>query len=162
MRSASFLVALCVAGSAHAATPTPADGVGLAQLKVSGPSLTGTCGNAAIEVVGMERNATTGRRQLGQDAAITITSGNRSLRIGPGAEGEAGIYLQDRNKLECLDTPTGPKLLLTMYCGGRACAPVDYRVFDTQTAAVTSQPDAADECDAACAKKALGTAVPRE
>ncbi|PZQ33272.1 MAG: hypothetical protein DI562_02055 [Stenotrophomonas acidaminiphila] len=129
--------------------------------KVSGSSITGSCGVASVRISGALRDAA-GAHVIGPDGAVAVRSGSRTLTVGPGPKGNAGVFLQDRNTLDCVDTPKGPKLLLTLYCDGRACAPMDYRVIDPNGAQILSTQDNLDECDTACAEKALGTSVPRE
>lgn len=138
-----------------AANASPPTGVALEQQKSQGSSISGSCGPAQLKVNGVQPDTL-----IGPEGAIRITSGKSSLTIGPGAKGNSGIYLQDRNKLHCLSTPTGPKLVLALYCDGRSCAPVDYRVIDPSTAKVIGRLSSMDECDAKCATKALGTEIP--
>ena len=92
--------------------------------------------------------------------AIAIQSGKSVLKISPDPESGPKIFLQDRNKLHCVSTPSGPKLVLAMICYARSCAPIDYRVIDPNTLKVINKVDNMEECDAACAEKALGAKLP--
>ncbi|TQM03685.1 hypothetical protein FB548_3645 [Pseudoxanthomonas sp. 3HH-4] len=116
---------------------------------------------ASLRITGALRD-TAGQHTIGPVGAIALHSGSRTLTVGPGPEENAGIFLQDRNTLDCVETSSGPKLVLTLYCDRRACAPVDYRVIDPSNAQIISRQDTFDECDAMCAESALGTSVPRE
>ena len=116
---------------------------------------------AMVRIAGMETEPSGAQHFIGPQGVISITSATSSLTIGPSPDGNAGIFLQDRNALHCISTPKGPKLVLAMYCDGRACAPVDYRVIDPNATRVISKQDPSDECDVACAQRALGTTLPR-
>lgn len=161
MRASWFTVMILTNISAYATTPAPAGGVALEQQTMSGASVSGTCGRAVVHISGVERDPTTGGLHIASSGALSIVS-DRELLVGPGPEGNTGVFLQDRNKIQCLHTPAGPRIILAMYCDGRACAPVDYRIIDANTAEIVSAPDQADECDARCARMALGVSVPKE
>lgn len=157
----SLLLALSLS-----AVSANADTLGAIQLdnqKTSGQSVSGTCGPATVKV-----SDTTEDRPMdpsgfsGSYGAISIGSGKSALTISPQTDSGSGsgIFLQDRNKLHCLSSPTGPKLVLVMICHARSCAPIDYRVIDPKTTKVISKQDNMDECDAICATKALGAPLP--
>ncbi len=128
--------------------------------KAAGGGVSGTCGPATIRISDIDKDPIDSRGFSGSYAAITIQSGKASLTISPDPDSGSTIFLQDRNKLHCVSTPGGPKLVLAMYCDGRSCAPVDYRVIDPSTAKVINKLDNMDECDAPCAQKALGASLP--
>lgn len=153
-----LLLALCLSGVAAAASADQA--VKLDNQKAGGGGVSGTCGAATIWISHIDNDPIDSRGFSGSYAAITIQSGNSSLTISPDPNTGSTIFLQDRNKLHCVSTPVGPKLVLAMYCDGRSCAPVDYRVIDTETAKVMNKLDNMDECDEACGKKALGVPLP--
>jgi hypothetical protein len=154
------LLVLSASASAGGSKPQP---IKLENQKATGQSVTGTCGPAVVKVTGLEAgDAMASSGFSGLTATISIQSGNSTLMISPDPDSGSNIFLQDRNKLQCVITPSGPKLILAMYCYGRSCAPVDYRVIDAKTAMVISKQDKMDECDAVCARKALGAPVPSE
>lgn len=129
--------------------------------KATARSVSGTCGPAAIQIWDSEKDSPwTSAGFSGSYTNISIQSGKSVLKISPDPENVSGIFLQDRNKLHCVRTPSGPKLILAMFCYARACAPVDYRVIDPKTAKVINKLDNMDECDALCAQKALGVRLP--
>ena len=160
MRLPLFLALSLTSLLSYATDTSASRGVELEQMKASGSSITGACGAATVKVSGVEVDPTTLGSFIGPEGVISLASGRTSLTIGPGPEGNAKVFLQDRNKLHCLTTPKGPRLILSMYCFARSCAPVDYRVIDPATAKVVSNQDGMDECDQACAGKALGLVVP--
>jgi hypothetical protein len=149
---APTLLLFCAA--AHAS-----DGVRLDGLAVAGSRATGTCGNAAVRVQGIDPdNPYRVDGLISANGVITIKGEKTTLTIG--GEPTSGIYLQDQNKLHCLASPKGPRLVLASYCFGRDCAEVDYRVIDPAAARVISSQNSAEECDEACAEKALGMKLP--
>ncbi len=124
-------------------------------------SVSGTCGPAAIQIRSSEKDSPLISPGFsGSYTTISIQSGKSVLKISPDAENVSGIFLQDRNKVHCVRTPSGPKLILAMYCHANACAPVDYRIIDAKTAKVINKLDNMDECDARCAQIALGVQLP--
>ena len=137
--------------------------IALENQKATAQSVSGSCGPAAIQIRDSESGKDspwTSTGFSGSYTAISIQSGKSVLKISPGPENVSGIFLQDRNKLHCVNTPSGPKLILAMFCYARACAPVDYRVIDPKTAKVINKLDNMEECDALCAQKALGVQLP--
>lgn len=154
----SLLVALSLSGGAAAAGTDQV--VKLENQKAAGGGVSGTCGAATIRISDIDKDPIDSRGFSGSYAAIAIQSGESSLTISPDPHSGSIIFLQDRNKLHCVATPAGPKLVLAMYCDARACAPVDYRVIDPKTAKVIHKLDNMDECDASCAEKALGSPLP--
>lgn len=156
----SLLLALALSGGAAAAGADQA--VKLADQKAGGGAVSGTCGPATIRISGIDKDPADSRGFSGSYAAISITSGKSSLIISPDPDSGSTIFLQDRNKLHCVSAPAGPRLVLVMYCDGRSCAPVDYRVIDSKTVKMINKLDNMDECDAACAQKALGVKLPVE
>lgn len=154
----SLLLAFSLSGVAAAAGADQA--VKLENQKVAGGGLSGTCGAATIWISDIHKDPIDSRGFSGSYAAITIQSGKSSLTISPDPNSGSTIFLQDRNKLHCVSTPAGPKLVLAMYCDGRSCAPVDYRVIEPRTAKVLNKLDNMDECDAGCAEQALGSRLP--
>ena len=161
---AVIILLFCGASTVVAAPPNAPQertGVRLDALKVSGHTATGTCGPAKIEIRGVDAdNPHETRRLISSQSSITIRNGKASLAIG--GEISSELFLQDQNKLHCLPTPKGPRLVLASYCFARHCAPVDYRVMDPATVKVISRQNADDECDARCAEKALGVQLPEE
>ena len=159
---AVILLLLCAASTVVAAPPNAAQertGIRLDALKVSGHSATGTCGPARIEIQGLDAyNLHETRGLVSSQGMITIRNGKASITIG--GDVSSDIFLQDQNKLHCLPTPTGPRLVLAGYCFARFCAPVDYRVIDPTNVRVVSRQNADNECDAQCAAKALGAKLP--
>jgi hypothetical protein len=155
---AAILLLLGVASTVVATPPNAPQertGIRLDALKTSGHTATGTCGSAKIEIQGVDADNPHQTRQLiSSQGSITIRNGKSSLAIG--SEISSEIFLQDQNKLHCLPTPKGPRLVLASYCFARACAAVDYRVIDPATVKVVSRQNADDECDARCAETALG------
>lgn len=158
-RPLSVLLTLSLfAVSAHAGT----DAIKLDNQKTIGQSIYGTCGSATVSITGAEKDSPADSTGFsGLYSAITIQSGKSSLKISPDPDSGSTIFLQDRNKLYCVSTPKGRKLILALICYGRSCAPVDYRVIDPGTATVINKLDNMDECDAACAQKALGAPLPQ-
>jgi hypothetical protein len=160
---ASLITALLILSASASAGGSEPQPIKLENQKADGQSVTGTCGPAAIKVTGMETgDAMAFSGFSGLTTTIAIQSGSSSLKISPDPDSGSNIFLQDRNKLHCVTTPSGPKLILAMYCYGRSCAPVDYRVIDPKTTKVISKQDNMEECDAVCARKALGAPVPSE
>jgi hypothetical protein len=161
---AIFLLFFCATATAVAAPPNAPQertGISLDALKTSAHTATGTCGSAKIEIQGADADNPHETRQLiSSQASITIRNGKSSLAIG--GVSPSGIFLQDQNKLHCLPTPKGPRLVLASYCFARFCAPVDYRVIDPATVKIVSRQNADDECDARCAEKTLGTKLPED
>lgn len=161
---AVILLLFCGASTVVAAPPNAPQertGIRLDALKVSGHTATGSCGPAKIEIQGVDAdNPHETRGLIFSQGVITIRTGKSSLTIG--GEITSEIFLQDQNKLHCLPTPKGPRLVLASYCFARHCAPVDYRVMDPATVKVISRQNADDECDARCAEKALGTKLPED
>lgn len=155
----SLLLALSLSGvSAHAATP---GAIKLENQKTNGQAISGTCGSATVKVSDTAEDGPMDSSGIsGSHGEISIQSGKSTLTISPQTDSGTGIFLQDRNKLHCVSSPTGLKLVLVMTCYARSCAPVDYRVIDPKTAKVISQQDHMDECDEVCAKKALGAELP--
>lgn len=143
--------------TAYAATP---EAIKLDNQKTVASVVTGTCGPATVRITDTDKDPINEMGFHGSYSAIQIQSGKSSLSIGPDAPSGSPFYLADRNRLHCLSTPTGPKLVVVMYCYGRSCAPVDYRVIDASTAKVINKLNDIDECDAACAQKALGVPLP--
>ena len=132
------LLVLSASASAGGSQPQP---IKLENQKATGQSVTGTCGPAVVKVTGLEAgDAMASSGFSGLTATISIQSGNSTLKISPDPDSGSNIFLQDRNKLHCVITPSGPKLILAMYCYGRSCAPVDYRVIDPKTAKVNDTP----------------------
>lgn len=160
MRNAiSLLVAFALSGAAAAGSSDQA--VKLEQQKSNAGTVSGMCGPASVGISNINQDAPVDATGFsGLHTVITIGSGKSRLTIGPVPEAGSTIFLQDRNKLHCMGTPNGPKLVLAMICYGRSCAPVDYRVIDPKTAKVINRLDNMDECDTACAEKALGVALP--
>lgn len=151
---APTLLLLCA--TAHAG-----EGVRLDGFSTAGGKATGTCGKAVVQIQGMDpANQSDGDSLIPSHGVITIKGEKATLTIG--GESTSGVYLQDQNKLHCLASPKGPRLVLASYCFGRDCAEVDYRIIDPATARVISQQTSADECDEACAEKALGIQLPEE
>ena len=157
-----ILLLLCVASAVAAAPPnTPQEltGIHLDALKVTGQTATGTCGPARIEIQGLDAdNPHETRGLVSSQGMITVRNGKASLTIG--GEVSSDLFLQEQNKLHCLPTPTGPRLVLAGYCFARFCAPVDYRVIDPTNVRVISRQNPDNECDAKCAEKALGSKLP--
>jgi hypothetical protein len=155
---AVILLLLCGAATAGAAPPNAAQertGIRLDALNVTGHTATGTCGPARIEIQGLDAdNSHETRGLISSQGIITIRNGKALLAIG--GEISSDIFLQDQNKLHCLPTTKGPRLVLASYCFAKFCAPVDYRVIDPTTVKVISRQNADNECDAGCAEKALG------
>ena len=148
------LLLLCAA--AHAG-----EGVRLNGLSAAGGNATGTCGKAVIHIQGMDpANPSDGGSLIPSHGVITIKGEKATLTIG--GESTSGIYLQDQNKLYCVASPKGPRLVLASYCFGRDCAEVDYRVIDPATARAISQQTSIEECDEVCAEKALGMTLPKD
>ena len=159
---AVILLLLCAASAVGAAppnTPQAATGIRLDALKVSGHMATGACGPARIEIQGLDAdNPHETRGLVSSQGMITVRNGKASLTIG--GEVSSDLFLQEQNKLHCLPTPTGPRLVLAGYCFARFCAPVDYRVIDPTNVRVISGQNPDNECDAKCAEKALGAKLP--
>ena len=159
---ALLLVLVCGASTVVASPPSATQqrtGIRLDALKVSGHTATGTCGPAKIEIQGLDAdNPHETRGLISSQGTITIRNGKASLTIG-GEDGSV-FFLQDQNKLHCLPTPKGPRLVLASYCFARFCAPVDYRVIDPTNVRVVSRQNPDNECDARCAEKALGLKLP--
>ena len=132
-----------LAVSANAGT---SDAIKLDNQKTTGQAISGTCGSATVRILGAQKQDPINETGFhGSNAAIEIQSGKSSLKISPDTDSGSGIFLQDRNKLHCVSTPGGAKLLLAMYCYGTSCAPVDYRVIHPSTAKVIGfYPDSAD------------------
>jgi hypothetical protein len=151
---APTLLLFCAA--AHAGQGIQLDG-----LSVAGSTATGTCGKAAVRVQGIDPDNPHGVDGLiSANGVITIKGEKSTLTIG--GESATDIYLQDQNKLHCLASPNGPRLVLASYCFGRDCAEVDYRVIDPAAARVISSQNSVEECDKACAERALGTTLPKD
>ncbi len=162
MRNQLSLV-LALSLSTVAAYAGTADAIKLDNQKTSGNLISGTCGTATVKVTDANKDPDSPMDATGFSArytAISVQSGEASLKISPDPESGSVVFLQDRNKLHCASTPTGPKLILAMYCYARSCAPLDYRVIDTATAKVISKQDDMEECDAVCAESALGIRIP--
>lgn len=159
MRTTTLLIALSLAlAPAYAATP---NAIKLGNQNTVGATVSGTCGPASVRVIDAEKQDPINEAGFnGFNTVIEIQSGAASLTIDEKPHSGTPIYLQDRNKLHCVSTPTGPKLLVVMHCFGSRCASVDYRVIDPKTAKVISKQDDMDECNVACAQKALGAPVP--
>lgn len=136
-------------------------GIQLDGLSVAGSTATGTCDKAAVRIQGIDADNPYGVDDLiSATGIITIKGEKATLTIG--GESASGIYLQDQNKLHCLASPKGPRLVLASYCFGRDCAEVDYRVIDPASTRVVSQQTSLEECDEACAEKALGMKLPED
>ncbi|MES2670655.1 MAG: hypothetical protein V4673_09600 [Pseudomonadota bacterium] len=159
---AVILLLLCAASAVGAAPPNAAQertGIRLDALKVTGHAATGTCGPARVEIQGLDaENPHETRGLVSSQGMITVRNGKASLAIG--GDVSSDIFLQEQNKLHCLPTPTGPRLVLAGYCFARFCAPVDYRVIDPTNVRVISRQNSDNECDAKCAEKALGAKLP--
>lgn len=141
------------------ATAHAGQGIQLDGLSVAGSTATGSCGKAAVRVQGIDPDNPYGVKGLiPANGIITIKGEKATLTIG--GESASGIYLQNQNKLHCLASPKGPRLVLASYCFGRSCAEVDYRVIEPATARVISSQNSAEECDDACAEQALGMKLP--
>lgn len=137
------------------------DGIQLDGFTLSGGAATGTCGPAQVHIQGVDAaSSDTVSGLIPAEGVIIIRVDRASLTIG--GEAARGIFLQDENKLHCLPTPRGPRLVLASYCFGRDCALVDYRVIDPATVGVVSEQTAAEECDEGCAERALGMALPAD
>lgn len=134
-------------------------GIRLDQMQTSGSVATGRCGSAEVKVQGIEPDPQApGQTRISSQAKITVISGRASLNIG--SEDQATIYLQDHNKLHCVDTAKGRHLVLATVCFARDCSPVDFRVIDPSTLKVVGLPKGLEECDRACAEKAIGQKLP--
>jgi hypothetical protein len=159
---ALLLALLCGASTVVASPPSATQqrtGIRLDTLTVTGHTASGTCGPAKIAIQGVDAdNAHETRGLISSQGTITIRNGKASLTIG--GEISSDIFLQDQNKLHCLPTPKGPRLVLAGYCFARFCAPVDYRVINPTTAKVISRQNPDGECDARCAEMALGLKLP--
>lgn len=156
-----LLLSLSLSVSAAAAGTSQA--IKLDNQKTGGQTISGTCGPATVRISDAEKESPVNSMGFdGSYAAITIQSGKSSLIISRDPNSDSGIFLQDRSKLHCVSTPTGPKLILATYCFARYCTPVDYRVIDPNTAKVIHKLNDMNECDAACAQKALGVPLPEE
>ena len=130
-------------------------------MQISDSSATGRCESAEIKVQGIEPDPhAPGQTRISSQGKITVVSGSASLNIG--SEDQATIYLQDHNKLHCVDTAKGWRLVLATVCFARYCTPVDYRVIDPSTAKVVGMPKGLEECDRAGAEKALGQRLPED
>ena len=166
MRSILLVTALLLTLPALATPPQASDtppasaGIRLDQLQVSGSTATGRCGGAEVKIKGIEPDPGDARQtRISSEGKITVLSGRASLSIGN--DGQAAIYLQDHNKLHCVDTAKGWRLVLAAICFARYCTPVDYRVIDPSTAKVVGMPKGMEECNKACAEKALGAKLPQ-
>ena len=144
-------------GSAYAATP---EAIKLDNQKTVASVVTGTCGPATVRITDTEKDPINEMGFHGSYSAIKIQSGKSNLTISPDPHSDTPFFLQDRNRLHCVSTPTGPKLVVVMFCYGSSCSSVDYRVIDPNTAKVINKLSDIDECDAACAQKALGVSLP--
>jgi hypothetical protein len=151
--AALFLSVVC----AYAGTPDP---VKLDKQKKVGKTISGTCGLATVQISDPEMEDPINSAGVSANTAITIKSGKSALKISPDPSNASNIFLQDRNKVHCVSTPAGPKLLLALVCDGRSCAPIDYRVIEPSTAKVINKLVNMDECDEVCAEKALGLPLP--
>ncbi len=168
MRTTLLATALLLTLPAFAAPPSQATGtppgsagIRLDQLKTSGSAATGRCGSAEVKVQGIEPDPQApGQTRISSQGKITVISGRASLNIG--SDDQATIYLQDHNKLHCVDTAKGRRLVLATVCFARYCTPLDYRVIDPSTAKVVGMPKGLEECDRACAEKALGQRLPED
>ena len=149
---------LLLSAAVHAGEGVRLNGI---SISTADGKATGTCGKAIIQIQGMDpANQSDGGSLIPSHGVITIKGETASLTIG--GESASGIYLQDQNKLHCVASPKGPRLVLASYCFGRDCAEVDYRVIDPATARVISQQTSMEECDEACAEKELGRKLPTE
>ena len=152
------LPTLAAPPQASGTLPTSA-GIRLDHLQVSGSAATGRCGRAEVKIQGIEPDPQApGQTRISSQGKITVIGGRASLNIG--SEDQATIYLQDHNKLHCVETPKGRRLVLATICFARYCTPVDFRVIDPSTAKVVGMPKGLEECDRACAEKALGQKLP--
>ena len=165
MRTTLLVTALLMTLPTLAAPPQangtlPAStGIRLDQMQVSGSAATGRCGSAEVKVQGIEPDPhAPGQTRISSQGKITVVSGRASLHIG--SEDQATIYLQDQNKLHCLDTAKGRRLVLATVCFARYCTPLDFRVIDPSTTKVVGMPKGLEECDRACAERALGQKLP--
>lgn len=150
------LTLLLLSAAVHAG-----EGIQLDGLSVGGSTATGTCGKATVRVQGIDTGNPYGVDGLiPANGIITIRGEKTTLTIG--GEATSGIYLQDQNKLHCLASPKGPRLVLASYCFGRDCAEVDYRIIDPATARVISRQTSMEECGETCAEKALGMKLQTE
>lgn len=133
-------------------------GIALENAAFNGEHASGTCGPAKIEITGVDADNTYDTRRLIRDygASVRIQSQGRSLVIGDGGDGS--IPLQNQNKVHCVSTPSGPRLVLAAYCFSNYCLPISYAVIDPTTLRVLSR-GTDGECDAACAEKALGASL---
>ena len=130
-------------------------------MQVSGSAATGRCGSAEVKIQGIESDPhDPGQTRISSQGKITVRSGRASLNIGN--DGQATTHLQDHNKLHCVDTAKGRRLVLATVCFARYCTPLDFRVIDPSTAAVVGMPKGMEECDRACAEKALGQRLPED
>ena len=141
-------VALLVCCSAAAA----GEPVMLQGLKLSGGSVSGTCGAAQVSVEGVSTD------YIEFAGRIEVESGQGRLVLS----GEDGSFLQDWNYLACVETAKGPMLVAKASCGGRNCNPDDFRVINPGTATVVSQGTPDDGCSYECAERALGELLPKE
>lgn len=154
------LPALAAPPQANGTLPASA-GIRLDQMQVSGSAATGRCGSAEVKLQGIEPDPhAPGQTRISSQGNISVRSGRASLNIG--SDDQATIYLQDHNKLHCVDTANGRRLVLATLCFARYCTPVDYRVIDPSTAKVVGMPKGSEECDRTCAEKALGQRLPED
>jgi hypothetical protein len=152
------LALLVLSPLAYAAPPS---GIVLDDLKVSKGAATGMCGPAHVAISDVSPQNPSGERNLvGINAQITMSLNGRSIQVA-GENPSTDYYLQDQNRLHCLATPKGPRVLVGGYCLARLCVPADYIVVDPNTLKVLSKP-VEGACEEDCAKKALGIPLPRD
>ena len=152
-------IALSLLALASAAHAMPPSGIVLDDLQVSSSSAQGKCGASAVSISDVSVQNPSGERNLiSLNSEITLRQGGRSLVVA-GEAPQTGFYLQDMNRLHCLVTPKGPRVLVGAYCLARMCVPADYIVIDPATLKVLSKP-VGDACEEDCAEKALGMPLP--
>lgn len=136
-------------------------GIELENASFTEHTATGTCGPAKVEISGVDvENSLETRRLIpGWQSSIKVQSGGKSIIIGDGETIRIG--LENQNKLHCVATPAGKRLVLAAHCFSTYCLPVSYTIIDPTSLRVLSKGNE-EGCDAACAEKALGTPLPAQ
>jgi len=162
MRTAYAAMLLpCLLAIPLSAGAQSAAGIVLENATFDSHNASGSCGPAQIEITGVDADNTTDTPRLIRDygASVRIQSAGKTLVIGDGGDGS--VLVQNQNKLHCVTTPSGPRLVVAAHCFSNYCLPISYTVIDPATLRVISQ-DVDGECDEQCASKALGAPLPAD
>lgn len=155
------LILLALSGSASVAPDFQ-----IPELEISQPikdelgeetvDMTGVCGAGSIDYSGVSvLRGNDGSMHYEASVKATLTVYSKVDTITSQGN-DAPIFVDGKNKLACIETPTNTYLLVAAFCPSANCDPVNYTVIVPDISKVIS----GEACDKDCAQKLIGQKVP--